>query len=202
MQAMLLSKQHVPNVTITLEELEEAKAEVDNVEISPEIIKVYLDVWSLCRQKGFDITDRVFRQGLDIIKAEAWLNGRDKVNEEDFEILQHVFWKDPKKRRDVHLEILNATNPQKSKIAEIYHEADKLIKDALKNPNAENASEKGLELLRKVKPRLQQMDKLIDEMAKTGKDTREPRKMLETLSRGLEDVTRECVGFVGFNRSK
>jgi MoxR-like ATPase len=185
---------HAAEHQISLKELEAAKQMVHNIDFPRDIMCVYLDLWALMRARGFNITDRVFKQSVEILKAEAYMRGAKEVGEEDFEILRHVFWKDPDKRKEVHLEILNATNPLKSRVAEIYQDAQTLVRDALAKSNTPEASKIGLELTPKLKQRRKEMEKIVREMKDANKDTKDVRKMLSKVDDYTRRVALELIG--------
>jgi MoxR-like ATPase len=192
MQAMLTAPNFHSETKISKSELEKAKKEVSAVDFGEDSLKVYLDLWSLCNNKGFDITDRVYRQSMDILRAEAWFNGHENVTEEDFEILRHVFWKRPEKMREVHLEILNATNPQKSRITEIYQECMRISQEVLKKDDTAAA----FDAIKKIKNKVKEVEKLVTEMRNLKKDTNEAVKMMGQMRKTMEQIGREGVSMV------
>ncbi len=195
MMKMLGHNSFKSTTSVTIQELVQAKQEVANVKMSPQIMNVYLDLWhNLTKKKfGVGITDRVYKQAIDIIKAEAWLNGRSEVREEDFEILQHVFWKDPANKKDIHLEILNTTNPEKSKITDIFLEIESITNKILKS-NKPTSPAEGLEVLNKLKDKRQVVDKLIKNMEAAGKNVCEVREMATKMNVLLHEVAASVVG--------
>ena len=46
-------------------------------------------------------SDRRYRQALDVLRAHAYLDGRDQVIDEDLFFLEHVLWRDPTERAEV-----------------------------------------------------------------------------------------------------
>lgn len=195
MEKMLRHGSFTSSASVTISELIQAKADVAKVTISPQVMAIYLDLWhGLTKKKfGVGITDRVFKQAIDIIKAEAWLEGRDTVREEDFEILQHVFWKDPANKKDIHLEILNTTNPEKSKITDIFMEIENITNKVLKSNKATSPAE-GLEVLNKLKEKRQVVEKLIKSMEASGKNVCEVREMATKMNVLLHEVASSVVG--------
>jgi MoxR-like ATPase len=79
--------------TITLAEVKECMAAVRDVEVTPEA----LSALSVLRRKvrgepGFNVSDRTWRLSLRLLRASAWLAGRDQVLQEDLEVLEYVIW--------------------------------------------------------------------------------------------------------------
>lgn len=179
---------------ITLTELNKARKEVQSIVIEEDMMAMYLDLWSAFRNKAIDVTDRVFNQSKEILQAEAWTRGRSKINEADFEILKHVFWKDPKDIKTVTSCILQSTNPLKAKIAEIYGDAENVVEDALRKTKEEEKTAKGMELINKLKTRKAEMNKIISTMSKEKRDTSEANKYLDKLDDLLNNLASQMMG--------
>ncbi len=195
MQKMLNSSSNQNTHTISIEELTFAKKAVEEMVIPPAVMATYLDLWSTLKSKkfGVGITDRVFKQALDIIKAEAFMNGNSQVGEEDFEILQHVFWKDPANKKDIYLEILNTTNPEKSKIADIFAEIETIANKVLNSSKGTTPAE-GIEVLQKIKEKRAVVEKLIKTMESNKKNVTEVKEMFHKMNTLMRTVGQNVVG--------
>lgn len=183
-----------PKTTITLKEINKAREQVKSVIIEEDMLTMYLDLWNAFRSKGLDVTDRVYKQSMSIIRAEAWLKGRTTVNEADFEILKHVFWKDPKDIKSVTSCILQSTNPLKAKIEEIYGDADSIVQDAMQKTKEEEKTAKGMELINKLKGRKAEMQKIIKSMSVEKRDTSQANMYLTKLDDLLNDLASDMMG--------
>jgi MoxR-like ATPase len=81
--------------TLTSEELAELQDGVSNVEVPLEIVKLIVNIKKKLQDDGIIASDRRWRQMKSIIRANAFLNGRDVVNEDDLLILAHCLWTVP-----------------------------------------------------------------------------------------------------------
>lgn len=90
-----------PNVTVTVDELKAAHADALDVEVSDEVIDI-LDgiVGRLMGGKDnyVEVSDRRSTALQVVLQANAWLEGRDEVSIEDFDVLKHGLWS---KRKDL-----------------------------------------------------------------------------------------------------
>lgn len=105
---------YAPTAFVDLEELQAASDEVAVVEISDEILDL-LDglVARLTAPKkttqgkdaapDMQVSDRRASQLQSVLRANAWLEGRDQVSIEDFDLLRHGLWS---RRKDI--ETINA----------------------------------------------------------------------------------------------
>lgn len=104
---------------ITVDELHEAQAQAAQVDVSDAMLEVLLDVKDAVEKAGWVVSDRRWRKCLAILKAAAYLNGRDAVNEDDMLILADVLWKEPKDRPELLRVVTKAANPLLSATTEI-----------------------------------------------------------------------------------
>ena len=97
--AMLRKKQSKTTdevkVTISLSELEEMQREVKGIKI-PDSINELMDAVLLeLRKKGIEVSDRTFFGFGNIVRAEAFLNGRTEVIPKDLLALKNYLWNKP-----------------------------------------------------------------------------------------------------------
>jgi MoxR-like ATPase len=78
--------------TITLDELRAAQAEVAAVTLPRELAMVLLSIRSALGNVGIVRSDRRWRQAMDVVRAQAWLSGRDKATKADLLSLSSVLW--------------------------------------------------------------------------------------------------------------
>lgn len=85
-----------PSITagVTLEELERAQAAVAAVTIPQELGGTLLQIRSALGRRGISRSDRRWRQAMAVLRAQAWLSGRDTVERDDCLALQAVLWDD------------------------------------------------------------------------------------------------------------
>lgn len=83
----------------SVDELRQWQAEVENVEIPPDIANRVVSIVIKLREAGVNISDRRFRESRKVLQAHAYLNGRDKAAIEDLNVLGHIFWIQPGDRK-------------------------------------------------------------------------------------------------------
>lgn len=100
---------YVPAETVTVDDLTVAMLAVDKVLISDEVLDLLDSVIGRLTEprKGSDgklrpadmeVSDRRATQLQQVLRANAWLEGRDEVTIEDFDVLKHGLWS---KRKDL-----------------------------------------------------------------------------------------------------
>jgi MoxR-like ATPase len=159
---MLALQTPAQRTKITLDELQAAQGEAEHVKIPDDILVALTNLREILRKENIIASDRRYKQALSLIRASAYLGGRQQAAIEDLTILQHVLWSQPTEQKVVQKIVLNTINPTLSRIqelldlaAEVYHQA--LDPNTLKDPA--KASEKGIEANVKLK-------KISEELAK------------------------------------
>lgn len=103
----------------TLDEVYKAEGEIAQVEIPQEVAKAVMKISGKLQREGIPVSDRRLAQAMQVVRAEAWLNGRDKAVHVDLLPLAHMFWKDPKDRHTVDTIVLEEASPLDRKIRDI-----------------------------------------------------------------------------------
>jgi MoxR-like ATPase len=97
--------------SVTLDELHTMQDEVDEVDISEEIVDLLLDIKAALEKEGYSNSDRRWCKVLGLLQAKAYLEGRDEVCEDDVLILKHALWRDPNHRGKMGQIITHLANP-------------------------------------------------------------------------------------------
>lgn len=105
--------------TLTLDELHDAQEEVMDVEIPETILDLIVDVQCACEDAGFVASDRRWVECDDLLRASAYIDGRDVVIEDDLLLYADTMWNEPKDRADLYRVVAKTANPMLVRIEEI-----------------------------------------------------------------------------------
>jgi MoxR-like ATPase len=136
-----------PAATITLDELKAAQAEVEAVKFSADLAH---EVGKLRRElaaEGITASPRRWKEAVRIVKAKAWLDGRDEARAEDLEVFAHLLWHDLSSRSKVATEVLKRTNPLRQQALEFSDMAASVVAAV---ESAEDKGEAALEARKKL----------------------------------------------------
>jgi len=86
---------------LSLETLRAAQAESASVVVPDALYRLLADLRRELGGAQLVSSDRRYRQALDVLRAHAYLDGRDRVVEEDLFFLEHVLWREPTERAEV-----------------------------------------------------------------------------------------------------
>lgn len=177
-----------PETSITLDELEDARGLVKQVAIPDNVIQKLTKLRHELTMGGYIVTDRTYKSSIKVLRAEAWLKGRNAVEEDDMDILRHMFWADPTKARGVYLKILEMVNPEKNKILEKYEECMRITKEVFNTEDAKTQMENGIEAAAKLKSAKGEINRLMKEMIKKNKNVDEIKNMLVDIDEQVKRI--------------
>jgi len=113
----VLPAEYRPQTKLSLQRLQEIQQEVQQVDVSA-IVGDVIELKRNLEKEGISVSDRRFRQSFDVIKAYAYLNGRNAAISDDLQILQYVFWTEPDEIPVVKSTVLSVANPFAQKAQE------------------------------------------------------------------------------------
>lgn len=155
--------------TITLVEVSQGQKQATKVKIQGPAVQAMVKLWKELRQNGFIISDRRFRNSLRFLKANAWLEGRSEVAEDDFEILTHMFWQDPEQIKTIRKIILGFTNPLLVQAQEIFDQVMELYQKLKDTPEGTERSQAATEANHKFKTASKMLENLAAQAYMDGK---------------------------------
>ncbi|RLI03283.1 hypothetical protein DRO30_01365, partial [Candidatus Bathyarchaeota archaeon] len=141
--------------TISLQELENYQNQAAFLPISDTILESILKVRRDLFKEGIIASDRRWKQSLDVLKAYAFLEGKNEVDEESLMFLCHVLWSHPEQKKTILKIVGSVAAPWDARAIELYDIAKEIYDNAI---NAEDKEQVGIEANKKLK-------KLLDELA-------------------------------------
>mgnify|MGYP001559066436 FL=1 len=109
--------------TITLQEIQQAQQEVQQVKGTPEVLQALLALRQALSAEGIVVSDRKWRQCGKLLKASAWLDGLPEMDIEGMTCLVHALWTDPKERKTVERCVYEVSAPLYLRAVEIEDQA-------------------------------------------------------------------------------
>lgn len=162
-----------PGPILTWAEIQDAQAQADKVLLGPDIFESLKVLRDNLAKEGVEPTERRFMDSLPIIRAEAFLNGRDHAEIDDLRVLRHVMWNRLEDQRVVERTVLELANPIDKEAHDLMERVESLendlaraIKDA-DNPRA--VAKQAVEIHGKLHKAKQKMDDLQKRCAESGR---------------------------------
>ncbi|HLK09990.1 MAG TPA: AAA family ATPase [Candidatus Binatia bacterium] len=98
---LLQAKPPEARTTLTLAELDAARAEAAALPIPGHVLRAITALRRELGRRGVVASDRRWAQALSVLRGHAYLAGRDAVGDDDVAFLVHVLWRDPAERTAV-----------------------------------------------------------------------------------------------------
>lgn len=165
---------------LTWDDVETAKTQAAALPIPKAVFEKMADLRIKLKEAGIEPTDRRFVQSLDILRAEAWLDGAESVATSHMSILAHCLWDAPAQAPDCERIVLELANPMERKAMKLladFEDIAGLVNDALKAELTEDdAHHRGMEIFNKTKSAANELTEIEGEAAGG-------RRLAETIER-------------------
>lgn len=190
---MLQGSESEPEAYISLEDIYKAQAEIQHVILGDDIMGALLELRTTLANEEIRVTDRRFHQTLAVIRAQAWLDGREVADIGDVIPLQHMLWRQLEhlpKVRDAVYDLADPVEKEAIRVREEWEAAYQSFKDATQaNEMAGRRSTATLEIMRKYRGARKEVKKLKDARKHTSRKCRP----LMDLERRLKELGPEIL---------
>lgn len=177
--------------TISETELATAQTEVDAVDVTGIIALIY-KIREKMMELRIEVSDRRWKQCLGLIKASAWMNGRNKANDTDIEILTYALWQETDQIPAVRQKVMELCNPYEYEAQNLLDSAVELYQIAMSVPEEKKISV-GTETVGKLKGIIKKLGELQKIIFNAGNDDTKVKEYIvlvqeynkETISKNL-----------------
>lgn len=194
------NKRQQRTVRMSVQDLVALQSQVPSVQVSGSIIDILIRLRTdLEKNHGIKASDRRWAQCIDMLQANALLEGRGQVEEDDFAVLNYVLWSMPEQREDVKKMTAKLANPVIAKANEIKDAIVKMWSQveqdlaAHAQPGQEgDRATIAVQALSKVNVSKRELDKLVAQMQQEGK----PTTRIEQAVRVVGDIHKKVLSEV------
>jgi MoxR-like ATPase len=171
---------------MTFAELDAARADIANVSMASGIIRSIADLRRELAAQQIIVSDRRWKNSLDVLRAHAIVLGRSVVTEDDLIFLEHVLWKDPEEQPKVRETIRRLVKGYEEEARELLIQSQELKEYALDRQwESEELRNRALiEAHTKIANILVKFDNLLREATDSGKSV----KSAETMRAQVKDL--------------
>jgi len=117
----------IGHTKVLFSEVQDATKEVQEVAVSAATLDGLLTVRNALRDAGMQVSDRRLRKSLSVVKANAWLAGRNQTQADDLGVLQHTLWEDLEQIKKVQRLILGVAAPVEQEALELLDDANEIL---------------------------------------------------------------------------
>jgi MoxR-like ATPase len=188
---LLQARPPAARTTLPLAALEEMRAAVATLTVPGEVLRAMTDLRRELRTRGLVVSDRRYAQAVGVLRAHAYLAGRDTVADEDVPFLEHVLWRDPAERAQVRAVIRELLRGYEDEVRVLLYQSRELRDYALRAwDTRELESRAALEAHTKIRNILGTVDGILAQARGGGR----PLERVEALRDEIAQIEREMLG--------
>jgi MoxR-like ATPase len=169
----LLQAQPAPSrTTLSLDELEAARAGAAAVAVPGGVLRAITNLRRELVRRNVVASDRRWAQSIGVLRAHAWLAGRDVVGDADVAFLEHVLWRDPAERQAVREAIRELLHGHEDEVRVLLYQSRELREYALREwETPDLRSRAGVEAHTKLRAILGKVDEILTTARAGGRPT-------------------------------
>ena len=188
---LLQAKPPATRTTITLEELETARAEAAALDVPGHVLRTITDLRRDLGRRGIVASDRRYAQAIGVLRAHAYLAGRPAVGDDDVAFLTHVLWRDPAERVPLRDAIRELLRGHEDEVRVLLYQSRELRDYALREWESDDQRTRAaVEAHTKLRHILGKVDTILDQARRGGR----PTGAVEALRGEILDIQREMQG--------
>lgn len=182
---------------ISLEEIDALRGIVNLVEVPAGVINTFQKLLHELDKKAITVSDRRVNACIQIMQAEAALNGRDKVALDDLQALIYVLWEKKEDIKEIEAEILKLVNPYDAEVKKLFGKALEIKDKTLAITNKTDRAGAAVDAKDNLEKLTTKMDKLIKDAKNNGKDTTKFEKQRQQIVEMNDEIIQSCLGLMG-----
>jgi len=176
---------------LPLAALDQARAEAGALPVPGAVLRAMTDLRRELRAKNVIASDRRWAQAVGVLRAHAWLAGRDAASEEDVPFLEHVLWRDPAERAVVRTAIRELLSGYEDEVRVLLYQSRELREYALRPwDTRELRSRAAVEAHTKIRNILGKVDVILSQARNGGR----PVERAQALRQEIAEIEREMLG--------
>ncbi|HLK87562.1 MAG TPA: AAA family ATPase [Candidatus Binataceae bacterium] len=167
---MLEGPRPAARTMLSFAELDELRTAAGAVEVPDRVITAIAELRRELARQQIIVSDRRWRNVLEVLRAHALLYGRTEVTEDDLAFLEHVLWKDPEEHPKVRETIHRLVKGFEEQARELLIQSQELSEYANRRWESDELRSRALvEAHTKIANILVRFDNLLREAAECGR---------------------------------
>lgn len=197
-----LSDNEEPKTSISIEDIRNAREELAAIETEG-VTNTIISLWDSLNKEGYRVSDRKWRNSLRYMKANAYLEGRKSLTEDDILLLKDMAWQTTEQIKPVRKLVLSAINPDLEMAQDLFDAACEIFAELSKFTDDDNENKKNFGTTKSFKVadvhnKLVRTKKIIQtttsEQKKKGKNTSILNGYMNRVNEMLQSVTAMLIG--------
>lgn len=192
---MLSMKDGRHQTRISLKDLEAMQKEAAAVEIPDLVLNLMVTLRTKLRKENVIPSDRRFRNSLGLLRAAAYLDGRDHVIDSDLMILCHVLWTTPDDIPVVENIVYDIANPFDRRADEFLQQAQEISAYAKRNwADEDERTKAGIEAHTKFKKIHSRISEVVKRAGQEGRSVGRIEDVRQKIERMHNEILENCLG--------
>ncbi len=192
---MLSLKPQTKLTRISLKELSELQKETGAVEISDLVINLMVTLRNKLKKENIQPSDRRFRNSLSLLKAAAFMDGRDHVIDSDLMILCNVLWTTPDDIPVVENIVYDIANPFDRRAEEFLQQAQEISSYAKRDwADEDERTKAGIEAHTKFKKIHSRIGEVIKRAGQEGRSIGRIEDVRVRIEKMHNEILENCLG--------
>lgn len=179
-----------PDPILSWDEIRQAQEQSEKVLLPGDIYEAMKTLRDNLRKEGIEPTERRWVESLRIVRAAAWLNGRDTADIDDLRSLRHVMWARLEDQRIVERAVLELANPIDREASDLLERVEgleeELRKKIAESDNSKAVAKQAVEIHGKLHKAKARMDELKTRCEENGRKS----EILDALNEKFVQVAR------------
>ena len=182
------------NVTISIDEIRAMQEEVNYVEVPKSVLKDFNKIINALMKDSMVFSDRRQNECIKALQTEAFINGRDKVIDDDFIALTDILWIKESDITTVESEIKKIVDPYSDKYNEYLRKFNEIKSDIESVSDPALKANKSIEAKKSFENMTKKINTLINQGNRNGKDMAKLEKLKKNFIEYNEKLLRETLG--------
>jgi MoxR-like ATPase len=199
--ALLTHRFVEPQTILTYAEVQEAQEQASLIPVGSDITDALVELRDKLKAQGVEPSDRRLRECLPILQAEAWLNGRDRVETPDLRILRSVLWSRLQEQNIVTKIVYEQVNPLDREAHELLEGIQKLQAEFDKGKKAADGPTQMANIAVEVYAKMAAAKKSMEDLKRRNADSGRESEVLEIVEERFRKLAKELARD-GFGHSK
>ena len=184
---------------ITVDDVRAARAEVAAVRLNG-ALSAMIDLRAKLRDLQIPASDRRWKAMIPLLKANAWLDGRDVAGEDDVAILAHALWQEPSQIVQVRQLVLSVANPLLQRATDLLDQGREVHGAAMaawakaQQDEGVNSSAAALEATKKLRNIARELEQVREDCAARNRDATRIEQALAAVMGMNQEVLTLCLG--------
>lgn len=178
--------------TINIQDIDEYREQVSKIKYTKEVAEMTDKIYQAIVKENIYVSDRTIFKTIPLVKAQAFLLGRDTVEPQDLIVLKDAFWNEISEQKTVRKIVFDLADPVWGKVEEVWEAIQSAIEEKSKEMKDSKDVTKtqaiSFELVKKVRHAKEKIAEHVSTMKRMGSDYSDAEVKLKRLDEKAKEI--------------